>query len=794
MVPGELARESDAFATLAPLNIPFKGTVAFTLDLDGVPSRVSFDLEGGDGHVDFPEYFDEPIGVELVRLQGSFDDGLERVRLESASLDLGGPQIRSSGSFSWGDPGVGIEAIGSIENLSMAELKSLWPAVAGASAREWTRGHILDGLIPTARFSVNIAPGAMAGAGLPDEAVSLDFSFQDLTTVYYAPLPPLTNSVGTAHLGAKVFDLAVSRASLAGLSVSEGRVYISGLDQEKQFGDISLVVTGPTSEIMAVLDLEPLGYARDVGLDPATVGGMSATRMQFRLPLRNDLLTREIQYSAASNLSDAAIPGLFGSYDLSDGTLALKIDGNSAHVAGKAALNGAPVQLTWQRFFKPTDDLRTRISLSGTFDDAQREALLLPLDAYLDGRLGMALQISENTQARHSANVSLALVETQIVIPELRWQKRAGVNGAARLGLREVDDGFIIDSFALAAGDLAAEGRIRLDEDWALRALDLNRLAFGGPDGTEVSLALRPRDDGGYDLAVQGARFDMRPYLDDADERERDDSAAPLAVSAHLGHVMLEDGQDLTDVKATAFNVGDRWTSAEMTGALVDAGPFELRLTPNEDKRDLTVTAADAGLVARALGLFESARGGTLSVKAAIRDDLPGRPIEGHVKVEKFRLVEAPLLARILGLASLTGMDDLLKGEGISFEQLAAPFTMADGKVTLTEARAYGSAFGIMADGVVDRGAGTADLKGTIAPSYTLNTLPGKIPILGELLVGKEGEGLFALTYTVKGPLDNPRIVVNPLAALAPGFLRRMFFLGEPAEGVRDLGDDEGPG
>ena len=69
-----------------------------------------------------------------------------------------------------------------------------------------------------------------------------------------------------------------------------------------------------------------------------------------------------------------------------------------------------------------------------------------------------------------------------------------------------------------------------------------------------------------------------------------------------------------------------------------------------------------------------------------------------------------------------------------------------------------------------------------------------KIPILGRLLVGREGEGLFAVTYTMKGDLKDPRVVVNPLSALAPGFLRRMFFIGEPGAEGRPRDPDEGPG
>ena len=50
----------------------------------------------------------------------------------------------------------------------------------------------------------------------------------------------------------------------------------------------------------------------------------------------------------------------------------------------------------------------------------------------------------------------------------------------------------------------------------------------------------------------------------------------------------------------------------------------------------------------------------------------------------------------------------------------------------------------------------------------------GAIPILGELLIGRKGEGVFAFTYRVGGTLGKPKVSVNLLSALAPGFLRRI--------------------
>ena len=86
-----------------------------------------------------------------------------------------------------------------------------------------------------------------------------------------------------------------------------------------------------------------------------------------------------------------------------------------------------------------------------------------------------------------------------------------------------------------------------------------------------------------------------------------------------------------------------------------------------------------------------------------------------------------------------------------------------------------GSSLGLTANGDIDFSDQSMTLNGVLVPSYTLNSLLGDIPLLGDIIVGKKGEGIFALSYEVNGPFDKTQISVNPLSALTPGFLRRIF-------------------
>lgn len=100
--------------------------------------------------------------------------------------------------------------------------------------------------------------------------------------------------------------------------------------------------------------------------------------------------------------------------------------------------------------------------------------------------------------------------------------------------------------------------------------------------------------------------------------------------------------------------------------------------------------------------------------------------------------------------------------------------------ITLHEGRAAGPAIGATFAGMLDRKAERIDVTGTLVPVYTLNNILGAVPLLGDILISKKGEGIFGLTYAMKGNLNEPQVSINPLSVLTPGIFRRIFEFDPP--------------
>jgi hypothetical protein len=169
------------------------------------------------------------------------------------------------------------------------------------------------------------------------------------------------------------------------------------------------------------------------------------------------------------------------------------------------------------------------------------------------------------------------------------------------------------------------------------------------------------------------------------------------------------------------------------------------------------------------------AEGGRLSVTGTFDDQRAGQPLSGSAEIEDFRIRNAPAFAKLLQGMTLSGLVGTLRGPGLHFTRLIAPFGLTGSVLELRGARAFSASLGLTAKGQIDLANARTDIDGTVVPAYFFNSLLGHMPLIGKLFSPEKGGGLFAANYSVRGSLSDPSVSVNPLSALTPGFLRGLF-------------------
>ena len=141
--------------------------------------------------------------------------------------------------------------------------------------------------------------------------------------------------------------------------------------------------------------------------------------------------------------------------------------------------------------------------------------------------------------------------------------------------------------------------------------------------------------------------------------------------------------------------------------------------------------------------------------------------------IDNFKVKKVPAFAKLLSLASLQGIADLLTGEGIRFTDFEMKFSNKKGLTTIEEMYAIGPAVSILMDGYIESKK-LVSLRGTLVPATTINRSIASIPLLGNILIGKKtGEGVFGVSFKIKGDPKDLKTTVNPIKTLTPRFITR---------------------
>ena len=786
--PEWFATEFPGLEPLARGRFPVSGRLELVLDDDAVLSEIAFDLRAGAGALALDGLFEEPIAITRASAAGTLALGDERLHIDSAVVDLGGPKLAMEGLIE-GFGGAPLIAAGvTVSDLPIDELKRYWPASLAPVARHWIVTNISHGMITKSQTSLHLRPGDFDLPRLPAAAVNTTVEIKGATVDYLDPLPAVTGVDGFATITGDALEVRTWGGMVQGVTAKQAVLTIDDLGGRDDM-TIDIDLSGDVDDVLEFLAHPFLGYPQRLGIDPGDVTGTARIGFRAAFPLLKDLLLEDVKINAIANLEDVAVAASPDRPAISGGLLRLVLDNGGMDVNGTLALNGVSGDGVWRENFTADAAFDRRYSFAGRFTDSQRLALGLPGGDYVTGPSDMGIEIVDLPDGNRQWRIAADLADTVTRIPEIHWEKAVGVDGLIELDF--LSGPTILQtagSFDLIAGDLIARGRAGIDgETDELAWLELDRLAFGEND---LRAALLFDMGGGYRIGIEGASLDLRPYLDDYDT---DGPLPELQLSADVDRVITRDGQSFQSVKAELRFTGDRWEAMNVEGLLAGDKHLVARIGRDDGERFFFMGSDDGGELLRALDIFDDAIGGTLAVDAKFDPtDIDG-PVTGELRIDDFTVVNALLLARILSVASLIGVFDLLKGEGLPFSDLVVPFVKRGDVLEIDDARAYGPAVGFTFKGEVNLVADTAKLEGTIVPVYALNSIFGEIPILGDLLTGgEEGGGVFAMTYTLVGPLDDPEVKVNPLPALAPGFLRELFRLDilEPSDDGDDSRDD----
>jgi len=793
VAPAALARAAPKLNFLAALDAPVsaEATADFGPALDFRQAQVTLQASAGTLRIGTGSV---PVAGATLVASGTPD----AIRLELAQLHLrahdGEPMSTLSANGTVlrdpAQPGAGrIEAALSldVDQVSFADLPALWPDGLAKDVRTWILQNITAGVARDGHADIGLAANADFSAVTVTRATgSLDGA--GLTVSWLRPVPPIEQGRAVLRIvdpDTLQIDVTAGRQRLRNgnaLTLTSGSMRITGLMQRDQTGTIQADVTGSLPDVLTLmreprlnlLSKHPLSLKKPAGDVVATIG--------VTLPLDDRITMDDVAINVSAHVDNAFLGDVVAGHDLSGGALDVVANDDDLTVKGQAILTGIPVGVDAAMDFRagPPTQVLQRVTVTGRPDAKQLATVGLDATDLLAGPVDVQAVLTEQRDGSGNVSVDAGLTGATLTVAPLDWRKPPGSAAHATAQLLLQHDRLTgIDGIEVQGDGLLLRGGASCD-DGRISVVRLDRVTLGRTEmrGT-VQLPASPRASP-IVVRVTGPMLDLsarlaRPNTGRQAPQPEPPPGPPWTLDARFDRVMMAGDYVFAPVTVRAENNGSVFQRLRVEGKTRDEAAFALEIGGTGGVRQLTVTATNGGDLLRALDVTDTMQDGTLKVSGTYDDASPGHPLHGTAELTQFRIARAAGLGKLLQAMTLYGMVDVLRGPGLAFTNMVAPFTLSDDVLELADARAFSSSLGLTVRGRIDIDSDSLDLQGTIVPAYFFNSLLGNVPLIGRLFSPERGGGVFAASYSLHGKLDDPDVTVNPLSALTPGFLRGVF-------------------
>ena len=747
-------------------------------------SALQIDLEAQNVAIDAQGTIKSAVLVDSVKFSGLAAVDVAKLDIKDLVVMSGSSGVRLRGTITGGDESAGIALTGRIRDISAALLKRLWPPVMAPKTRSWVNSNISAGRITEGQFEVNLAPDALAQGQrirkLPAGAFDLKFKMAGVTTGYFKKLPPLQNASGEARLKDNDFTVSVNGADIVlpsgqPVRLDVGRMEASNIIALEPLGVYTFEAKASAQSLLEYLDLPDLSVIRKAGVKNLNLGGTAALTVVLKMPMIKDAPKERVEVSAKAVLSDASLRGALPKIDITHGKFEMKVENGRISAVGPARINGVDAKIAWRR--EAGANAKQSVAIEAVLDGDERKKIGVDLSEFLRGITAIKAVIEDLGDPDGKIAIEANLAKAEMRIGAINWVRPPQAKTSASLVYYgKGKKGRRVEKLEITGPGVVIKGEVGLTATGDLREALLSEVRLGEENLFALSVKSTAE---ATTIDLAGDSFDARPLVKSmfspaaAGAEAKAGSKVPQSISATVNRVYVNRGEIITGVKALFQSRGGKVESAEISGNFLSGQPIVLRVVPVSGGRELRVTGRDGGAALRAADLYSKVAGGAIDFFALLGNDAASSVRQGKLVMRNFEVRNEAALAQLdtKGKPKKSGP----RRDGIAFRKLTLPFTTDAGFVRIGDAYISGDELCAGAQGLIRKADSAIDIQGTIIPACAPNAVLGNIPLLGDILTGGGGEGIFGVTYALGGSMKNPVFQVNPISAIAPGIFRKLF-------------------
>jgi hypothetical protein len=751
------------------------------------PGRPSwrFEIEAKDGALAESGTGQRPILIERLTAAGQFGPGAGQLDLEGLVFKAGGAEIEMATAVDAAGQSV---LQGRIGPMSVAALRSIWPATLAPRARSFLVQGLRKGSIRGGTFRVSPSGDAAPG----DRRLALSIEAADVEMELQRGVPALEVPRALLRIDGTSLELTVPDAAMGSpaarrLTLRGGRLTVVETDRPRPMAEIVGRVQGPLTGLIDILERYQPGLIKGLGIPPQSIEGKLDAPFRVTLPLGDTIVPADVRYESRLRIADGRIKDIVGTHDITGASITVEGTEKALDVKGELLLAGvvAKLQGRWTPLAEEAKPQSLKLSLR--LDDADRSQLGLDLDRLVRGEVPIEVTVSRTGSEAAKVRVHADLMGAELMLDEIHWRKPPG--RPARLdfdvGKGTTAKGFELQNFRVDGENLAIDGWVSIGPDNKAREFMFPEFLVNVVSNLEVQGTLRP--DRVWDVKVRGkSPFDagdlfrgMLALNQDTSKPAKDRPG--LDLSAEFDTVLGLNETRLKQVRLKLQKRNDLLVGVDMRSMFESGRPLTAMLRSEPGKpRVLRIESTDAGAALKLIGFYQNMVGGN----GRLDINLDGRGAaerQGQVTIGQFRVLGDAIASEVFQAPddSRPLIDQARPGrrvlrEQFDFELLVAGFSIGNGQLVIHNALARGPLIGASLLGKIDFRTRRVDLGGTYVPLSGLSRAFGEIPVLGPLLTGPRGEGVLGITFLVQGPMANPQVIVNPLSLMTLGFTREL--------------------
>ncbi len=745
--------------------------------------KIPFEIDANKVWLDIQPMFSQAWDIDTFFVKGAIDTGDLSVDLETMSGGLKnfkglgngriylepelsatiGKEPKSLGSRI----GVEINATGE-GSVSAQEVFKFWPVKLGTVGRDWAIDNVLSGRATSLNFSMDFPPGTTSKQIVPDKLLTLDFTVEEAKVSFLEDLPPIENASGTGRLRGNSLTVDLKSGVFGGWELSEGTVNLPAFHPAGAISQYKATGQGDLKALMQILEGSRLNLCTEYGLACSKMNGFGSLDISIERPMKKGTRAEDIAFDVTGGFVDANVPDLASGFGLEKSDVTVKLDNERLEIKGAGRFGGAPADFIWKQLLNT--DKGTSLIANAIVSPDLLNSLGIAARSIMQGEADLQLEAYGDGREFDSIDMHVDFTGAALNLSEIGWVKPLYIPASGELRYGKAKNGESILTGDIVAKGLKLAGELNFNDDQGLQRATIERIYSENRMDMRGDLSRTTKGD--VKINVSGPFFDASPWIDGLTQLEGGGVGPGVNVSANIAvdKLKLRDDAELLNSKIVLDFNPKRLQRGLVSGTIARGKGVEATFERDGEDIAFQLRSDDAGYVLRTLLKTEYLTGGTLSMSGLMGKELG----TAEMNMRNVRLKGAPVLAEIFALASLRGLTDILSGDGVMFSEIQAPIRFIKGRIELPGVRASGPAMGLTTRGWFELDSGNLSLDGVVVPSFGVNSALGGIPIIGDLFVSRQGEGVFAVTYSVRGALERARVSINPLSAVTPGFLRRI--------------------